>query len=608
MRGMIEDVETHPVWPPTGTARPYTRWWWLNGPFRDEDIADQLRWLAVHGFGGVELAWLHPGWLGEVAIDRPAWLGKEWARLVGCAKRAADSLGLGCDLTFGTIWPFGGTCVAPQDGSQTFRGPSSQTIWGGWEEPRHGRVLDHLNAAALSRYFEALGPAFSGGLTGTRSALFCDSLELDKTGLWSPGLWEVFEARCGYSLDEHLARLDADPGVLYDYKKVLGEAILREFYVAFAERCHAVGALSRVQCHGAPTDLLSAYAVADVPESETLLFPPAFSRIAASAAALRGRPVVSCETFTCIYGFPRGDGFMKAALAWKKELTADLKLLADAVFANGVNQIIWHGTPYNVPGGRNEFYASVHIGPDSPLVPDLPAFNAYLERASAFLREGHTCTRLAVYLPNEDMILAGDLPPEARAPGATDYWEMRTVRTPAGAEGYAPIWISCPFLAAGVVSDGRLVTGPMSIPALAVDVEWLDSESLAQILRLARAGLPTAVLQRPRQPGHVKDPSYEDCLDELLRLPTVYRHLSDLPVRPLVEGDDLPSFWARERDGEVLLFLAHPAARDIRYPMPHGMGAATSREERRLRIHLGESSHELTLVFPPCRSNSHRCT
>ena len=31
--------------------------------------------------------------------------------------------------------------------------------------------------------------------------------------------------------------------------------------------------------------------------------PPHFSRIAASAAALSGKPVVSAETFTCLYGF-----------------------------------------------------------------------------------------------------------------------------------------------------------------------------------------------------------------------------------------------------------------------------------------------------------------
>jgi len=590
------------AWPPSGDARPWTRWWWLNGPFRDEHIEAQLRWLASQGFGGVEIAWLHPGWEGDIWIDRPKWLGEEWSRLVAFAKSTAVSLGLGCDLTFGSAWPFGGSCVTPEDAAQTFHGPSPQTIGGSWEEPLRGRVLDHLSSAALGRYFEAMAPAFSGGLAGTRSALFCDSLEVRKDGLWSPGLWAVFESRYGYALRPHLDELRADPGILYDYKLVLGEAILREFYEAFTARCHAVGAYSRVQCHGAPTDLLAAYAAVDVPESETLLFPPAFSRIPASAAALGGRLVVSCETFTCIYGFPGGPDLRKAVLARRQERTADLRLLADAVFANGVNQIVWHGTPYDPPDSGNSFYASVHVGLDSPFLADLPEFNAYLARVSSLMREGRTCSRLAVYLPNEDMMLAGDLPESQRVPGATDFWEMRTVRLPPGTEGYAPIWISRPFLAKGEVVDGRLHTGATSVPALLIDVDWLDAASLVEIHRLARLGLPTAVLRRPRQPGYMPDSNYEARLDELLGFPTVVRSVAELPVQPLVEGEDLPWFWARECSGEVFLFFAHPAARAISYPMPLGMADEALREERHVVIRVGETSHDATLVFEPGRS------
>jgi len=102
--------------------------------------------------------------------------------------------------------------------------------------------------------------------------------------------------------------------------------------------------------------------VVDIPESEALLFPTHFSRIPASAAALSEKPVVSCETFTCIYGFT-GPRHLEALKYWKRENVADLKLLADAVFANGVNRIVWQGMPFNAPGGPQEFFASVHVGP-----------------------------------------------------------------------------------------------------------------------------------------------------------------------------------------------------------------------------------------------------
>src|SRR5262249_45689558 len=144
------------------------------------------------------------------------------------------------------------------------------------------------------------------------------------------------------------------------------------------EICREHGACSRVQCHGAPTDLLSAYAAVDIPESEAILFDPPFSRIAASAAALAGRAVVSAEAFTCVYGFI-APAYLEPYRYWHKEQVADMKLLADALFAHGVNQIVWHGMPFNPPGGRNEFYASVHVGPDAAFAGELRAFNRYLE-------------------------------------------------------------------------------------------------------------------------------------------------------------------------------------------------------------------------------------
>ena len=40
-------------------------------------------------------------------------------------------------------------------------------------------------------------PAFAGGLDGSRSALFCDSLEIDTRRLWDPKLYDRFAERFG---------------------------------------------------------------------------------------------------------------------------------------------------------------------------------------------------------------------------------------------------------------------------------------------------------------------------------------------------------------------------------------------------------------------------
>ena len=109
-----------------GGAKPYTRWWWLAGPFRREDIRDQLAWLQSNGFGGVELAWLWPSWM-EGAEPGIEWLGSEWSELVAFTKQEADRLGLGCDFTFGSCWPFGGSAVRPEDAATDVRGPFPAT-------------------------------------------------------------------------------------------------------------------------------------------------------------------------------------------------------------------------------------------------------------------------------------------------------------------------------------------------------------------------------------------------------------------------------------------------------------------------------------------------
>jgi hypothetical protein len=585
-----------------GGSRPYTRWWWLAGPFRREDIRHQLAWLQAQGFGGVELAWLWPSWM-ERAEPGIAWLGPEWSDLVAFTKEEADRLGLGCDFTFGSCWPFGGSAVTDQHAARTFHGLSHQRLRGSWEDDRFSplKVLNHLDREALRAYARVMMPAFTGGLRGSPSALFCDSLEIDTRRLWDPKLWDRFAERFGYRLEGLEDQVDRDPDLRYDYRTVIAEAILQEFYVEFAAICREQRAFSRVQCHGAPTDLLSAYAAVDIPESEAILFPPSFSRIAASAAALAGRPVVSAETFTCLYGFITPTN-TEPYRYWRREQAADLKLLADAVFAQGVNQIVWHGMPYNGPGGRNEFYASVHVGPDSVFAADLPAFNAYLERVSALLKLGRTESRLAVYLPNEDNRRLDRIPAAERTPGAGYRWEMRHVVVPRAIEGYAPLWISSAFLRQAEVREGRLEVGACTFPALLVDVEWLDGDALGEVVRLAAAGLPVILPRLPGPPGKRPRSDYQALLDSLRSRPNVIHDPGGAGLLPLVQGDDLPPFWTRRTDQALYLFFAHPKARELSYPMHYGQSHCPEPVIRRITIELDGTLSPLDLVFEPYQS------
>jgi hypothetical protein len=258
--------------------------------------------------------------------------------------------------------------------------------------------------------------------------------------------------------------------------------------------------------------------------------------------------------------------------------------------------------PFNGPGGRNEFYASVHVGPDAAFAAELPSFNAYLERVSALLKLGRTESRLAVYLPNEDNRMLDRIPDAERTPAAVYRWEMRHVVVPREAERYAPLWISAPFLHRAEVSDGRLRVGDCDFSALLIDVEWLDGDALAEVVRLAGAGLPVLLARAPRPPGRHARGDYQALLDCLRARPNVIGQLDDAGLPPLVSGDDLPPFWSRRTAEALYLFFAHPKTRELRYPMRYGQSLCRERVVRRIAIDFEGAAHLLDLVFEPYQS------
>lgn len=547
LRTLVERGRAAATPPADPASRPFTRWWWFSGPIEHEVVESQLDWALANGFGGVEIAWVYPLREGR---DGRRWLSPEWTDLVVHAKRYADRLGLGCDFTFDTLWPFGGSFVLPEDSHQTFDGPSYRPLERTWEsahEDEPGLVLDHLDRDALARYARVMGAALAPALGGRTSALFCDSWEVPTRRMWSPKHWARFRERFGYDLRDVVDRLDEDEHARYDYRAFIADAVLDEFYRPFTEICHGLGAASRVQCHGAPTDLIAAYGAVDVPETEVLLFPPPFARIAASAAALGGKPVVSCEAFTCPYGFP--------AVHFKQERASDLRLLADTAIAHGVNQVVWHGMPYNPPGGSDAFFATTHVGPDAAFAAEIPALNDYLADLCSWMRRGRTYAGLAVYLPVEDNRMRDRLPPSLRTPAAHSYWELRQEVVPEEAEPYGPLWVSEASLSGATWDGTKLHVGSAEFDALLLDCRWLDAGTLDAALRLAEAGLPVALPHRPRRPGREAAGDYEAKLDALAALPNVRRDLGELGLTPLVECEPLPPYWGagrRRRAGPVL--------------------------------------------------------
>ena len=591
--GETSSTDDHHALPLPSTSKPYTRWWWFASEIDSAECRDQLDWLASQGFGGVEIAFIYPPGRDPEASRLP-FLGPDWSAVVAETKRYADSIGLGCDFTFGTLWPFGGSFVPDADRTRIYGDPDWRQSWRlSWEHGTPGNVLNHLDSGALERYASRVGGALEPALKGSTSALFCDSWEVESRRIWTEGFGDRFEDRFGYRIEPFMDTLyESDTaGPRYDYMTLVSDTVLDEFFRPFTRICHELNAVSRVQCAGAPADILAAYAAIDIPESEAMLYEPGFARIPASAAAIASRPLVSAESFTCLYGFP-GEHI-------RQENVFDLKRVADALFANGVNHIVWHGMPFNnAKGDENAFYATVHVGREGSLSSQLRPFNAYMEKISAQMRRGKTYTDVAVYLPLEDAWIEGEYPEELQMKWSWGAYEMRYVRPAPVLHGRHPMWVTGAFLHDATFNNGRLYCGDADFSSLYVDVRHLDGRSLDAICRLAQDGLPVVVVQTPREPGHLSSADYDQRLEALLRLPNVVSEFDALELGPaLIQGEDLPEYWCRQDGDELIIFLAHPDDRALTLPLEYEGSMNSSPSTRRVTISAFAARHEIDLTF-----------
>ena len=96
---------------------------------------------------------------------------------------------------------------------------------------------------------------------------------------------------------------------------------------------------------------------------------------------------------------------------------------------------------------------------------------------------------------------------------------------------------------------------------------------------------------------------FEDAVDRL----TARANVSDrqdavLKRPPLLAGRDIPDFWARVDGGTLMLFVAHPYTRGLRYPMRYGQSDCDSVITRDLKLTWAGVTQPLRLRFSPNQS------
>ena len=581
-------------------SKPYARYWWFASEIKKEDVEYNLDWLKENGFGGVEIAWVYP--LNRMnkndssITPRYEWLGADWQKVVEYTILYADSIGLGCDMTFGTLWPFGDSYVTFDEATQKYNDSEwRQEITASWEYPKNGYVVDHLKPNHYEKYFKRLLDFFPRPTTKISQSYFIDSWEVETEYLWTEGFKEDFLQKYGYDITAFMDSIYTEKYAMqrYDYMKLISEKVI-QFYEDFDKSLNAEGIYSRGQCSGAPCDIISAYAKLDIPEGEAMLYEPEFNAIPASAALLSSKKVVSAETFTCLYGWPRD--------YLRNEQTADLKLLADALFANGINQIVWHGKPHNPKGYDTvSFYASVHVGKDGALADEIREFNRYLENVSCLMKKGNTYSDVAVYLPTEDAWIKGEMPKDKQFIWAWGFYEMRYVYFPEELKGHHPIWINQEFLEKAVVENGKLKVGNASFNSLYMDAKYLDLETLKVVYKIAETGFPVVLKMQPQEAGFNKNAEFREILNKLSGMSNIKEEFHSTS-KPLIEGESIPPYWCREENGNLYMFFANPKSAGLKFPIEYGQSFTEKDSLINITINYLENSYEVKLHFKPYKS------
>lgn len=451
-----------------------SRWWWLGSAVDKDNLRWQMEQLAAAGIGTLEITpiygvkgnesknitFLSPQWLemmnytqqvgNELGIDIDMTTGTGWpfgGPMVKHTESASklvtetfDVTGDGSTEKTLTLNTSNGTLqrvmAFPQSGNEgsvtnltalvsgkSLKWTAPQGNWkviaaynqyGVMEVKRpspgsSGYVVDYFSADAVANYLKYFDTKFNAANAQWPHSFFNDSYEINAAN-WTPKMFEEFESRRGYKLDEHLDKLlNKDSQVYADYRQTLSDMLRDNFTRQWTTWAHSHGATTRNQAHGSPGNLIDLYAEADIPEIENFymnsfgikglrndkgfymdaLSTKATLKYASSAAHITGKPLTSSESMTWLT-----EHFRTSLSQIKPEL--------DLLFTAGVNHVLFHGTAYSPreatwPGWK--FYASIDMSPTNTIWQDAPAMMKYIERVQSFMQMGQPDNDVLVYAP-----------------------------------------------------------------------------------------------------------------------------------------------------------------------------------------------------------------
>lgn len=242
--------------------------------------------------------------------------------------------------------------------------PGGELVSGGFAHPQPGYVVDHLDAhrmRANQNYLFRSETKLAQYYGNPLRAIFNDSLEFRQERHWARGHLEEFEKRMGYDPRPWLAAL-IEPGkdqmpfhalnvstrpaydlgaggtrFLEDWDKVVSDLFRERYFHTLMHWTKARQLAHRLQAYGGPMDVIAGAGESNIPEAEQLYAGGSemFLKAVSAGAQIAHKPIVSAESFVFM-----GKAFMTTPLK--------IKALADKAFAAGINQIVYHGTSYQI--------------------------------------------------------------------------------------------------------------------------------------------------------------------------------------------------------------------------------------------------------------------
>lgn len=319
-----------------------------------------------------------------------------------------------------------------------------------------GFVFNHFDSTKVRKNYDylfgdrtGLKPYFGKSLR----AIFNDSYEFKANRHFSDDFITQFRINRGYDISSYLpanmwfgynnmyARMekpgakpmfvfsDQDWRLRYDYDLTLSDLLGKHFLQASKDWTESRGLVHRTQAYGLNMDIIGSAGLASIPEVETMLFSKGSEngyKLITSGGHLYNKPIISAES---------GVYFHRAYMTTPQKL----KLTIDKLLSSGVNQLIYHGTPYRYyPEGYPKegwfpFYNSAlginfssNLNENNPFWKYIGSLNRYVQRAQYVLRSGKPNADVLIYYPflnysessfnNKEVLISGVMKTEPSLP------------------------------------------------------------------------------------------------------------------------------------------------------------------------------------------------